>query len=309
MTTPPDLGPDLGPALDERLAGVPAVPAERYLHAGRAAVRRRRRGRAVAAAVAAAVVAAAVVVAGLVTAHPLIGSDGAQVAVEPGPARGRTLFLVPASVPGLEGVRTVSSSTIPAWAQEHGHHGPAAIAPDGALWIAPEATVVRGVVERADGVVQAYALVARGYTTADGALGGPDALVWSYVAVDGGGTLDEPGRWTVDFDVWAEDQAARTRGEPGFAERLATFADDRSAELVAGPGVEIVAQRPADAGYDAAYVRQSAAEVRLDGRTWFVLASGQRVGGAFYEAWDGESAGVSDLAGFVAWVESGQGTA
>ncbi|MXG90458.1 hypothetical protein GRQ65_12965 [Nocardioides sp. YIM 123512] len=163
-------------------------------------------------------------------------------------------------------------------------------------------------VERADGVVHSYGLEVRGYTTADGALGGPDALVWSFLAVDGSGTLDEPGRWTVDFDVWVEDKAEKTHGEPGFADRLTQFADDRSTDLVPGPGVEMVAQRLADAGYDAEYVRQSVAEVRLDGRTWFVLASGERVGGAFYEAWDPESAGVTDLAGFVTWVESGRGT-
>ena len=141
--------------------------------------------------------------------------------------------------PGVGGIDSYTTDDIPEWATEYGNHGPAAIAPDGRLWIAPEATVVRSIDQpfgdagRAAGISHSYAVEVRwerpdsgrGAVDGDGLLG-KDGLVWSFVYQERGqtgtaGELDSPERWTADFAVWAEDMTAELLGRPGFAERLA----------------------------------------------------------------------------------------
>ena len=48
---------------------------------------------------------------------------------------------------GLEGIDFFTTDDIPAWAQEYGNHGPVALSPQGRLWVAPDATVRRVVVD------------------------------------------------------------------------------------------------------------------------------------------------------------------
>jgi hypothetical protein len=95
-------------------------------------------------------------------------------------------------------------------------------------------------------------------------------------------------------------------GRPSFAERLVQFADDQSEELVPGAGVQIVRQvRDVGTGDRQQHARQTAAEVRIGGQTWFVLASGNAVGHAYYEAFDVTSVGVSEFAGFLGYLDAG----
>jgi hypothetical protein len=298
-------------SLDERLDGLPSVPPEHYLAAGRTAVRRRRRRRA---GVAVGVVAGAIALASTL---PL--SAGPQQAREHPPAVATrapapTVSLSSLAVePGLGAIDAFTTDEIPRWAQEYGNHGPASIAPDGRLWIAPDATVVRSIADplgRLPGT-HSYAVESRGWASADGSLGG-DEPVWSFVYQEDGdtgavGTVDEPGRWTTDFGLWADDYAASVIGRPSFAERLAAFADDRSDELVPGVGVEVVAQRPdADIGDRPLRARQTVAEVRLDGQTWFLLVVGKQTGEAEYsEAYDEASSGATDLDGFLRFLVDG----
>jgi len=312
----------LSTALDDRLDGLPSVPPEHYLLAGRAAGRRRRWRRT---GVAAGLVVAGVLAAG--QALPL--GDGPQHAREREPNvasgsadPGASLSSLQVE-PGVGGIDSYTTDDIPDWATEYGNHGPAAIAPDGRLWIAPEATVVRSIdapfgdAGSAAGVSHSYAVEVRWErpdqgreVDGDGELG-TDGLVWSFVYQESGqtgtgGELDSPDRWTADFAVWAEDLAADSLGRPGFAERLAQFTDDRSAELVSGAGVKIVRQvTDFGTGDREQYTRQTAAEVRIGGQTWFVLASGKKIGHAFYEAYDVPSVGASDLDGFLRFVDAG----
>ena len=291
----------LAPALEERLTGLPGLPADHYLAAGRRAVRRRRRRRTAGAGVLVAVVTT--------VGFGLSPGGGPDTAVERPPlvaastaTGGPTLSSLRVE-PGVGDIDSFTTSAIPAWASEYGNHGPAAIAPDGRLWIAPDATVVRTVAEP----LEADAGVAHSYAVEAEFEGG---RAWSFVYQEVGvpgslGQMDDPGRWTVDFALWAEDQAAGVEGEPSFAERLASFADERSPELVPGPGASIVRQvedvplpgRPLRA-------RQVAAQLLVDGQTWFVLAVGKRDVVDYYEAYDAASAGADDLDGFVDFLGS-----
>jgi hypothetical protein len=304
----------LSAALNERLEGLPTIPPEYYLAAGLAAVRSRRRR---SAGVAAAVVVATVFAAGW--ALPL--GEGPERAREHQPSLVATQPPAEASLsslrvePGVGRIDSYTTDAIPEWATEYGNHGPAAIAPDGRLWVAPEATVLRSIDDpfgeagRAAGVSHSYALEVR-WKGPDDELG-TGGVVWSFVYQQSGesatyGELDSPDRWTADFALWAEDRTADRLGRPSFAERLAQFADDRSEELVPGADVEIVQQTPDVATGDRQqYARQTAAEVRMGGQTWFVLASGRKVGHAFYEAYDETSANASDLDGFLRFVDAG----
>ena len=196
---------EVGPALDERLDGLTSVPPEHYLAAGRVAQRRRRRHRGGAAAV---LVAAAALVGSQVL--PFGGDTGRATEHRPAIAASDG----PISPPSLSdlkieaGVGQIDSYTtdeIPKWAQEYGNHGPAAIAPDGRLWIAPEAEVVRSIADpvdatsESDGVGHSYAIEAR--WSRPGVDLGKDGLVWwiAYQDAHGsdfGGTMDDPDRWT-----------------------------------------------------------------------------------------------------------------
>jgi hypothetical protein len=306
----------LSTALDERLDGLPSTPPEHYLAAGLAAAHSRRRRAGFAAGVAG-VVAAAVLAAGW--ALPL--GDGPQRAREHQASVAAPPLQAAASLSSLRiepGVGTIDSYTtddIPEWATEYGNHGPVAIAPDGRLWVAPEATMVRSIDDpvgqtgQAADVSHSYAVEVR-WDAADDKLA-THGVVWSFVYQQAGepatyGELDSPERWTADFGVWVDDKTADLLGRAGFAERLAQFASDRSDELVPGADVEIVQQRNDVATGDRPrYARQTAAEVRIDAQTWFVLASGRKVGQSFYEAYDETSAAASDLEGFLRFVEAG----
>jgi len=302
-------------ALDERLVGLPAVPSEHYLAAGRAGARRRRRRRVG--------VAAGVLVAGaFAVTWALPFGNGPQLAREHQPAVATPSAQTVASLstlrvePGVGGINAFTTSDVPAWATEHGNHGPAAIAPDGRLWIAPEATVLRSIADpfgeagRAAGVAQSYAVEVRWDGHGPKNLG-TNGVVWSFVYQESGvtatfGELDSPNRWTADFALWVDDKVLARLGRPSFAERLARFADDRSEQLVPGAGVQIVRQTPdVGTGGRQQHPRQTAAEVLIGGQTWFVLASGNAVGHAYYEAFDKTSAGVEDFEGFLRFLDAG----
>ena len=272
--------------------------------------------------------AAGLVVAGVfVAGQTLPSGDGPQHAREREPNVASSSGAPVASLsslqvePGMGDIDSYTTDDIPDWATEYGNHGPAAIAPDGRLWIAPEATVVRSIDEpigdagTAAGISHSYAVEVRWESPDDdrgvGVELGTDGLVWSFVYQLRGqtgtfGELDSPDRWTADFAVWADDKTAASLNRPGFADGLAHFADDRSAELVPGAGVEIVRQTT-DVDPDGwpHYARETAAEVRIGGQTWFVLAGGKSSGHAFYEAYDESAAGASDLDGFVRFVDGG----
>ena len=302
-------------ALDEQLSGLPTVPAEHYLAAGRLAQRSRRRRRSGAAA---GLVAAAAVV---VTQVLPVGA-GSHVVQEHRPATLATGGTVqPASLSSLQieaGIGHIDSFTtdeIPEWAKEYGNHGPAAIAPDGRLWVAPETAVVRSIVDpvgpegRAGGVRFSYAIEVRWEQPDAAPKLETDGLVWwfGYQDEDSTGTfgsMDEADRWTSDFALWAENEAASLLGRPTFANQLVRFENDRSKVLTPLSGVEVVDQMTdVDTGDREQFARRTAAEVVIDGQTYFVLASGRRVGHAFYEPFQ---AGVvaPDLAGFLRYVAS-----
>jgi hypothetical protein len=119
-------------------------------------------------------------------------------------------------------------------------------------------------------------------------------VAWVLIATDGtsqaGGTMDEPGRWTDDFELWVDNETSSAQGRPSFAERLAHFADDTSDVLVPGAdGVEIVRQvqdPEVGPGWEPG-AREAAAEVRWAGTTWFVQASDPRDGGAWFIPYEG----------------------
>ena len=45
--------------------------------------------------------------------------------------------------------------------------------------------------------------------------------------------------------------------------------------------------------------------MQIGGQTWYVLASGKKIGGAFYSAYDVPAVGASDLDGFVRFLKAG----
>lgn len=302
---------DLLTRLDHELGDLPAAPAEAYLREGRRARRRRTAAIAVAAPVAAAAVLAAFVTLGPGGG----GGDEAQLAQEPtAPAQVDETppvdlsadpdFVAPEPNNPVEAVEWsevaddidwFTTDDIPPWAQEYGSHGPVQLLEDGRLWVAPDATVHRIVVDPfgkdTDGVTASYAVEAT-YAGAPDSM--PSDSVWVILSTDGtghgGGEMDEPGRWTDDFELWVDDATSLEQGRPSFVERLAQFADDRSDVLVPGAdGVEIVRQVQ-DPEVDPVWepgTREAAAEVRWAGTTWFVQASDPRDGGAWYIPYDG----------------------
>ena len=308
---------ELRALLERSLDDLPSVPASAYLREGRR-VRRRRRA-----------VATAVVVPVLALGAGVLHQIGTGAGSAPAPEGDVATEVLSAppfdpsdlgpdpdytapepnnpveAVVGLDGVDHFTTADIPAWAQEYGNHGPVALTADGRLWVAPDATVRRTVVDPyvrgQDGVTASYAVEAE-YP------GAPEDMssdvVWVIVSTDGTGagvgTMDEPGRWTDDFELWVDNETARVQGRPSFAERLVRFAD-ASGELVpASEGVRIVQQEvDPDLGPGAvAATRAAAAEVTWAGRSWFVLAVDPRAGDAWFEAHEGRS--LPDLDAFLA---------
>ena len=242
---------DLAPDLDRALAHLPSVPATSYLTAARK-VRRRRR-------IASGSLAVAVLVGGGLVLESALDEPAAPTLVatpgsdDPGPE-------TPVTGPGLDGVDAFTTQGIPEWAQEYGNNGPIAIAPDGRLWIAPGAVVQRSVANPIDGegtedVPASYAVEARyeGETN------------WVLFP----GTMEPPGLWTNDFDLWVDNQASQFENRPSVAERLVHFAGPDSERLASGDGVELVRQLNDVALPPSTFEqhpRSSVAEVRWGGR-------------------------------------------
>ncbi len=264
-----DVDTDLARELERAIPHLPTAPASSHLSAGRRARRHRR---------AYAGVAGAAVVA-IIVGGALSGMDGTSSKAEDNP------------------ITSTPSPEIPAWAQEYGNHGPASIYPDGRLWVAPDARLIRSVdidlqTARED-IVSSYAVEAE----MDG------EVDWSFVYRVGDGVfgeMDQPGRWTNDFQVWIEDETASLEHRPSLAERLVQFAGDDSERLVAGPGAVVVDQDP-----DVVlpnwqrHPRIAVAQVTFEGRTWFVLAMGPAHDKPFYSAYEEDVVQASTLDGFL----------
>lgn len=301
---------DLRDQLDHELDHLSSREAGHYLRQGRR-VRRRRRALAAGAVVAVSVAAVQLLAPGGSDRQSSIAQEPTTVAT-PQPDRSTErpvdppdpAFVAPepnnpvdavAWSQASEDIDWFTTDDIPSWAQEEGSHGPVKLLQDGRLWVAPDATVRRIVVDPVlggtGGTTASYAVEAE-YPGANEVLGGD--LVWVFVETDGtspgGGWMDEPGRWTDDFELWVDDATSPQQGRPSFAERLAHFADDTSDVLVPGAdGVEIVRQvqdPEVDPGWEPG-VREAAAEVRWAGTTWFVQASDPRDGGAWYIPYEG----------------------
>jgi hypothetical protein len=310
--------------LERALDDLPSVPAVAYLQEGRR-VRRRRRAVATLVVVPVLALGGAVVLDQAGSAGEDAAPNGTDVATEvftPPPFDPSDLgpdpeYVAPEpnnpveAVVGLEGVDHFTTAGIPDWAQEYGSHGPVALTADGRLWVAPDATVRRTVVDPyvpgEDGITASYAVEAE-YAGASDDL--TSDVVWVIISTDGTGpgigTMDEPGRWTDDFELWVDDATAHVQGRPSFAERLVTFANPGSSELVpASEGVQILHQElDPDRGPGAVAADHSAAaEVRWAGRTWYVLAVDPRSGAPWSDAHDGSS--QTDFAAFLTWLRSG----
>ena len=312
---------ELRTILERALDDLPSVPAVVYLQAGRR-VRRRRR-------VVTTLVVVPVLALGAGVWVDQAGSDRGSTegdVAKPGPSAPQfdpsdlgpdPDYLAPEpnnpveAVVGLTGVDHFTTADIPDWAQEYGNHGPVALSPDGRLWVAPDATVRRTVVDPyvrgEDGVTASYAVEAE-YDGAPDDMG--TDVVWVIISTDGTGpgvgTMDEPGRWTDDFELWVDDVTAHLQGRPSFAERLVRLAGPESSELVpASPGVEILQQQPdPELGPESVSGKHSAAaEVTWAGERWYVLAVDPRSGDGWSDAHDTSS--QHDFASFLAWLRSG----
>ena len=293
--------------LDDALADLPALPPDDYLRRGQRARRRRRR----------AVGVAALAVVALGASLSQLAPGGPESEVEyagPGSVEGTPSGMHRASrdrddvaplpttpveaVTGLSGVDHFSTPDIPTWAQEYGNHGPVALAPDGRLWVAPDAEVLQTVVGPLAGTKVSGSPVTASYAVEvvfdpPAGFGGDVAWVLIYSDGDSGGVgeMDEPGRWTRDFEIWVDDVAAQVEGRPSFDERLVQVAAEGSDRLVAG--------RPA-CGSSSRLTSATArgAEVRWDGRTWFVVV--HPGGGRWYQAYE-PSTSAPDFASFLDW--------
>ena len=177
-----DLDSELAQELERAIPHLTTAPASSHLSAGRRA-RRRRHAYAGVAGVAALALTTGAAVAVLGGSNPT-GSDG-TIADPP----------------------SASSTEIPSWAQEYGKHGPVSIYPDGRLWVAPDARLIKTVenplgTEHED-VVSSYAVEAE----MDG------EVDWVLVYRDSDddavfGEMGHPGEWTNDFEMWIDDVTA-----------------------------------------------------------------------------------------------------
>ena len=273
-----DLDFELAQELERAIPHLPTAPASSLLTAGRRARRRRHAYAGVAA-----VAVLALATGGAVSV--LSGSDPT--------ARDRTAV-------------SPSTAAIPEWAQEYGNHGPVSIYPDGRLWVAPEARVIRTVENPLDtndpAVVSSYAVEAE--------MEGELDWVFIYRNESGVfGEMDEPGRWTNDFQVWIADVTSNLEHRPSLAERLVHFAGADSERLVAGPGAVVVDQTP-----DVVlpnwqkHPRIAIGQVTFEGRTWFVLAMGPGHDKPFYAAYEESVVSATTLDGFLDFLRDDSGS-
>lgn len=306
---------DLRVRLDDELDLLPTVPPEAYLREGRRA-RRRRRSLAVAGlAAAAAVSVAGVQLAGPGGADrtaPVAGDTASPPSVRPGTASTGPAsaedpdFVAPEpnnpveAVEGLDGVDWFTTEDVPPWAQEHGSHGPVALTPEGRLWVAPEATVLRTVVDPyppgVDGIAASYAVEALFPRDEDDDYRRSDT-VWVIISTDGTseghGWMDDPGRWTDDFELWVDDATASHQDRPSFAERLVRFADDDTSAVVAGAADVRIVREQLDPALGPDWVRHrraAAVEVVTGGQTWYAVAVDPGDGGPWSQAFQADVA-------------------
>ena len=294
---------DLLTRLDDELAHLPSVAATSYLLEGRR-VRRRRRATAV---VVAGAAAAAVAVGALQVLAPG-GSGESRIAEDPTPTTEEQVdlsadpdFVALEAQAGLDGIDWFTTTEIPSWAEEHGRHGPINVRPDGRLWVAPDATVRRVVVDPFTygeaGDTTSYAVEAV-CTCAPEEM--PDDVVWVWASSDGGGLMDVPGWTTDDFELWVDAATAYEQGRPSLAERFAHFADRQSGRMVAGaPGVTLVHQvADPDLGSGrVTHTRAGAAKVEYAGQTFYVVGVDPEEGAPWFQFWPGDT--EPDFASFL----------
>lgn len=293
---------DLLTRLDDELAHLPSVPSSTYLLEGRRARRRRRATTAVVAAAA----AAAVAVGALQVLAPG-GSDQSRIAEDPtrtADTRQVDLtsdpdFVAPApnnpleAQDGLDGIDWFTTTDIPSWAEEYGNHGPVAFAPDGRLWVAPDATVRRIVVDPFTygkaGDTRSYAVEAVCPCAPEEM---PDDVVWVWLSSDGGGLMDVPGWTTDDFELWVDAATAHEQGRPSLAERFAHFAGPGSGRMVPGAPEVTLVHQVADPDLGSGRVehtRAGAAEVEYAGQRFYVVGVDPEEGAPWYEFWPGDT--------------------
>ncbi len=273
-----DLDTELARELERAIPHLQTAPASSLLTAGRRA-RRRRHVYAGVACIAVLALGTGATVSALSASTPT-GADDTHVAESP----------------------SAPAAAIPEWAQEYGNHGPVSIYPDGRLWVAPDARLIRSVENPLDtddaDVVSSYAAEAE----MDG------EIDWSFVYRDGDGVFGEmghPGDWTNDFEVWIEDVTSDLEHRPSLAEKLVHFAGDGSERLVAGPGAVIVDQT-ADVVVPnwEKHPGSAVAEVTYEGRTWFVVAMAPRKSKPFYSSFEGSVVSASTIDGFLDYIRS-----
>ncbi len=270
---------ELARELERAVPHLPSAPATVYLASGRRARRRRR------------------ALAGAASVAVLALTGGALLSVLDDPASDSTIG-TPATDPSGDG--------IPDWAQEYGNHGPVSIYPDGKLWIAPDARVIKTVPIPADSfenpVVSAY--VAESEFEGD--------VWWTMIyrtsaePEDVGGFMEQADAWTNDFDLWTDYSTADLQGRPRFSDRLVRFADGSSQRLVALEGAQILDQRDdvdLSPGFQN-HPRTSVAKVTYGGKTWFVIGSGARSGSAFYTPYQVEVTSAPDIDGFLDYLDA-----
>lgn len=298
---------DLRVRLDRELDLLPTVSPEAYLREGQR-VRRRRRSLAVAGVAAAAAVSVAavqLVAPGGASRSDSIADDptSTEQAV-PEPAIDPD-FVAPEPNNPVEAVDWASvadtvdwftTDDIPRWAQEYGNHGPIALTDDGRLWVAPDATIRRIVIDPLargeDGTVASYAVEAECACLPEDMV---DGVAWVFTSTDGTGSgaglMDVPGWSTDDFELWVDGATATAQGRPSISERFAHFADRTSGRMVAGaPEVTLVQQEP-DAYLGSGRVRHTragAAQVEYAGQTFYVVGVDPEEGAAWYRYWPGD---------------------
>jgi hypothetical protein len=301
---------DLLTRLDDELAHLPSVPPTAYLREGRRVRRRRRAATAVVA-----VTAAAGVAVGAMQVLTPGGAGRSQIAEDPtGTTDTRPVeraadpdFVAPSpnnpleAQEGLDGIDWFTTTEIPEWAEEYGHHGPISVRPDGRLWVAPDATVRRVVVDPFTygeaGETTSYAVEAV-CTCAPEDM--PDDVVWVWMASDGRGYMDVPGWTTDDFELWVDAATSAEQGRPSLAERFAHFAAPGSGRMVAGAPEVILVRQVADPDLGSgrvAHTRAGAAEVEYAGQTFYVVGVDPEEGGPWYRFWPGDS--QPDFASFL----------